>query len=216
MGLVHWKKKNTSRPPNSQSSIPLYIIQYKYFFYFIFTHKSEKFSQFYFSANLRSLFHFIPIYLLISQDIVTNPYDIFFFEKYKWQDCNPYDKIRVTRQDHSVMRLAGFERQISPPSPIKKEQLPIYNHREVPAAAGSSFYNHRELLARSSLLFENDISSKLANVSRYVFDSLPLHFIPVKAQSTYFLYISSNISISFILFSHTNPKIFPNFTLVQV
>ena len=114
------------------------------------------------------------------------------------------------------IRLAGFEKQISPPSPIKKEQLPIYNHREVPAAAGSSFYNHRELLARSSLLFENDISSKLANVSRYVFDSLPLHFIPVKAQSTYFLYISSNISISFILFSHTNPKIFPNFTLVQV
>ena len=26
-------------------------------------------------------------------------------------------------------RLAGFEKQISPPSPIKKEQLPIYNHR---------------------------------------------------------------------------------------
>ena len=125
VGLVHWKKKKTSRPPNSQSSIPLCIIQYKYFFYFIFTHKSENFSQFYFSANLRSLFHFIPIYVLIPQDIVTNLYDIFFFKKCKWQDCNSYDKIRVTRQDHSVMRLAGFERQISPRLSSRKNNSPF-------------------------------------------------------------------------------------------
>ena len=90
---------------SSKHRFLIHIIHYKYLFYFIFTHKSENFSQFYFSANLRSLFHFIPIYLLLSQDIVTNPYDIFFFEKRKWQDCNPYDKTRVTRQDHSMMRL---------------------------------------------------------------------------------------------------------------
>ena len=59
------------------------------------------------------------------------------------------------------------------------------------------------------LLYQTPPNLSLSQDKFLIVFSLPQHFVPIKAQSKDFSYISSNRSIYFILFLSTNLRIFP-------